>query len=100
MLLVNDLYDRPTALAAGQLWQRLHLWMTHRGWAIHPLNQPVERVDRERQKGAPSDIAGRLAEIATLPGWLPTFIFRAGVPVREARPSPRRDPSDLLRSVS
>jgi len=99
MLLVRDLHDRPTALSAGRLWQRLHLWLTHRGWAAQPLNQPVERVDRERQTGVPSGLADALSEIAEMPGWPPTFIFRAGSPVRRARASPRRDPAELLDDV-
>jgi hypothetical protein len=51
MIAVQDLYDLPTTLAAGQAWQRLHLWATARGLAAQPLNQPAEMVGR----GASSD---------------------------------------------
>lgn len=92
VIAVRDLYDRPTALCAGRLWQRLHLLLTAHDIAAQPLNQPVERVDRERADGNESpQIAEALARITDDPAWLPTFIFRAGYAVRSAPLSPRRD---------
>lgn len=89
---VRDLYDRPTALCAGRLWQRLHLLLTAHDIAAQPLNQPVERVDRERAEGNESpQIAGALARITGDPAWHATFIFRAGYAARAAPLSPRRD---------
>jgi hypothetical protein len=38
-------------LAAGRVWQKLHLSATTRGLAMQPLNQPIEMIDRERQTG-------------------------------------------------
>jgi hypothetical protein len=90
MISVRDLYDRPTALYAGRLWQRLHLWLTVRGLVAQPLNQPVECVDREHQMNAPERTAQALARITGDSDWHPTFIFRAGYADRPARLSPRR----------
>jgi len=90
MIAVRSLYDRPTSLHAGRLWQRLHLLLTARDLAAQPLNQPVERVDRERQLEQPAHTAEALARITGDPEWQPTFIFRAGYPLRAPLASPRR----------
>ncbi len=90
MIAVRDLYDIPTALAAGRLWQRIHLWATARGLVAQPLNQPVEVVDRERELDAPPHTAEALAELTGDPAWHPTFVFRMGYADRPARLSPRR----------
>jgi len=90
VITVRDLYDRAQALRAGRLWQRLHLWATVRGIAMHPMNQPMEMVDRDRMLGRPSAFAAGLAALAGDDGWRPTFAFRAGYPGRQANHSPRR----------
>ncbi|GLS28441.1 Acg family FMN-binding oxidoreductase [Neomesorhizobium albiziae] len=90
MIAVRDLYDRPTALQAGRLWQRLHLLLTARGLAGQPLNQPVERVDRERELDLPHQMAEALAQFTRDAAWLPTFIFRVGYAARPPSVSPRR----------
>jgi len=90
IIAVRDLYDRQTALAAGRLWQRLHLKLTASGLVAQPLNQPAERVDREHEHGAPAHTAEALAAIIGDPSWRPTFLFRAGYASRPARLSPRR----------
>ncbi|MEX0837896.1 MAG: hypothetical protein WD034_00070 [Parvibaculum sp.] len=90
MIAVRDRYDRPQALAAGRLWQRVHLTASAAGLAMHPLNQPVETLDRERQLGKEAESEARLAAIADEPGWQPTFVFRGGVPTRDAIASARR----------
>jgi len=90
MISVRDRYDRPQALAAGRLWQRLHLGASAAGLAMHPLNQPVETIDRERQLDKEAASEERLANIVKNPGWRPTFCFRGGYPAREAITSARR----------
>lgn len=96
-LLVPNAYDRTTALRAGQLWQRLHLWATTQGLAMQPLNQVLERIDRERQLAQPPRTAERLREQLAQPGWVPTFAFRVGYPLHEALAVPRRPvPAVLL----
>lgn len=88
-ILVRDLYDREQALQVGRMWQRLHLWATARGLAMHPINQAVEMVDRERQLDRPARYAADLAKLSGA-DWKPTFIFRIGYPKRQASRSPRR----------
>ncbi len=93
---VRDLYDRPTALVAGRLWQRLHLLMTARGLVAQPLNQPAERVDRDRELNDVSRTADALATLTGDSDWHPTFIFRAGYASHSARLSPRRSVEDVI----
>jgi hypothetical protein len=89
VLAVRDLYDRTQALAAGRIWQRLHLWATAKGLAMHPINQAVEMVDRDRQLGRDPAYAKALEKF-TGPGWQATFMFRIGYPDRRGMRSPRR----------
>ena len=96
MIAVNDLYDRPTAVAAGRLWQRIHLWATARGLVAQPLSQPAEMVDRERQLGRSPRTAEALAKFTGDPNWRPTFVFRMGYSDRAPRLSPRRPLEDVL----
>lgn len=90
LIFVDDLYDRARALQAGRVWQRIHLWATTRGLAMQPLNQPVERVDRERQLDAEPRSARALAALTGERAGRPTFAFRVGYPSRRASASPRR----------
>ena len=95
LICVRDRYDRPGAIAAGRAWQRLHLDAVARGIALQPLNQPIERVDRERQRGVGQAWRDRVAEL-TGPDWQATFAFRAGWPTTPAPPSPRRALGDII----
>ena len=95
-ILVRDPHDRVDALAAGRLWQRLHLDAVAAGVAMQPLNQPVEMVDRERQLGGGDAWARRMSGFAGMDGWRPTFAFRAGIARQTAPPSPRRALADVL----
>ena len=97
VVFVRDRLDQPAAIAAGRAWQRLHLAATARSLAAQPLNQPVERVDRDAALGRPDVFGGALAKLAPEPGWEATFVFRLGVPERPAAPSPRRALWDVLR---
>jgi hypothetical protein len=90
IIAVRDLYDRATALRAGRFWQRLHLWLTMRGLAAQPLNQPVEWVDRERALDRPVRTVLALSRIVGFGDWHPTFVFRAGYAKQPSRLSPRR----------
>jgi hypothetical protein len=89
LIVVRDRYDRPAALAAGRLWQRLHLSATANGVALQPLNQPIEMIDRERQTGRGTAWADRVAGLTRDAG-LATFAFRAGMPATAVPPSARR----------
>jgi hypothetical protein len=57
---------------------------------MQPLNQALERVDRERELGLQPDTARRLAGFTGDPALQPTFAFRAGYALQAANPSPRR----------
>jgi hypothetical protein len=96
MIVVRDPHERATALAVGRLWQRLHLWLTAHDLAAQPLNQPVERVDREQETGQPARAAEALSHIIGDATWRPAFVFRAGYPQREACFSPRRPVADVV----
>jgi hypothetical protein len=103
---VRDLYDRAQTLRAGRLWQRIHLWGTTQGLAMQPLNQPIEMVDRERDLGRAAKAAATLA--ALLGGAerggaegggadrKPTFAFRMGYALANAKASPRRAVEQVL----
>ncbi|MBD3896093.1 hypothetical protein IEI94_09545 [Halomonas sp. ML-15] len=93
---VQDLYDRAQTLGAGRIWQRMHLWATTQGLAMQPLNQPVERVDRERELGFEPKAARALGRLVGEADWQPTFVFRVGYPSRGASPSPRRSAEQVL----
>ena len=95
LIAVRDRYDRKATLAAGRLWQTLHLSATARGIALQPLNQPIEMIDRERQKGQDDQWAKRIASL-TGDDWQATFAFRAGYASRPAPPSPRRRLADVV----
>lgn len=96
LVTVRALYDRVQTLHAGRLWQRMHLWATTQGLAMQPLNQPVEMVDRERELKHPPRWARELEAIVGDPAWKPTFAFRAGYPLREVPPSPRRPVDEVV----
>ena len=95
LIAVKDRYDRESTIAAGRTWQRLHLSATVEGIAMQPLNQPIEMVDRERQRGPGRDWDRRVAQL-TGPDWQATFSFRAGYSDHAAPPSPRRALKDVV----
>jgi hypothetical protein len=96
IIAVPDAHERALAVEAGRLWQRLHLLFAARGIAAQPLNQPVERADRERALGLGPRVAGALARITGEAGSEAAFIFRAGYPKHEACLSPRRPLEDVI----
>jgi hypothetical protein len=89
IILVADPYDATTQLLGGRLLQRIQLGATHRGLALHHMNQITERIDRERATGAAPTFAARFARLLPA-GSQPLVAFRVGYPMRESRPSPRR----------
>jgi hypothetical protein len=95
LIAVRDRYDRRGAIAAGRLWQRLHLAATGFGVALQPINQPIEMIDRERFLDRGDAWARRIEALAGS-GWQATFAFRAGLPTRAAPASPRRRLADVL----
>lgn len=98
MLIVRNRLDMRSAIEAGRAWQRLHLAATAQGLAAQPLNQPVERIDRDAMLGRADSFGPTIAKFAGASGWEPTFMFRLGVAERAAGPSPRRALKDVLRT--
>ena len=96
---VRDRYDRPQALAAGRIWQRIHLEASAAGIAMHPLNQPVEMIDRDRQMGRNAEWEARLGEIIGDAAWQPTFAFRGGYPTKDAPASARRSVEQVTQAA-
>ena len=89
LIVVGDLYDRSQQIAAGRLWQRVHLALTAEGLAAHPLNQLPELVDRDRDLGQDRGWRDTLQAIAG-GSQQATFAFRFGYPTREVPHSARR----------
>jgi nitroreductase len=96
IMLVRDRLEMGSAIAAGRAWQRLHLAATTMGLSAQPLNQPVECVDRNAERGSNDEFANALSRFAHAPGWEATFVFRLGYAERPALPSPRRPLSAVL----
>jgi hypothetical protein len=80
----------------GRLWQRIHLWGTVNGFAMQPLNQIHERIDREATISIEPIFTRGLAALLDEPNWNGLFSFRMGYAARAAKPSPRRDLAEFL----
>lgn len=96
LIAVRDLYDQPQSLRAGQLWQRMHLWVTQQELAAQPINQLPEMVDRERQLGKAPRTANFLAKLIGDSIWKPTFAFRLGYSTLQGLASARRSVEDVV----
>lgn len=95
LLTVRDYEDTAQRLAAGRLWQRMHLWVTKEGLAAQPMNQLHERADREVQLGIGPKFGDALGGLFVDPSRRGIFTFRLGYPTRKAPPSPRRGLEDV-----
>jgi hypothetical protein len=95
LIIVDDLDARHGQVAAGRLWQRLHLALTAAGLAGQPISQVPELVDRDRQLGRDRGWRARLASIAGGEGHA-TFAFRFGRPLRQVPRSARRGLDQVL----
>jgi hypothetical protein len=92
---VRDARDRVQQLEGGRLLQRVHLWATREGLALHHTNQVTERADREAQLGIAPRFGTALDQ--RLPsGWQALSTFRIGHPIRTPRRSPRRPVEAVL----
>jgi hypothetical protein len=96
LLMVRDARDNGQRMQGGRMWQRMHLWATLNGIGMQPLNQMPERADREASLGIEPRFGNALKELAGDPAWQALMPFRLGYPERAARPSPRREASDVL----
>jgi hypothetical protein len=86
---VRDAADRREQLEGGRLLQRVHLWATGHGLAVHHMNQLTERADREIQLGLGRRFGDAIADLVPS-GWEALATFRLGHPTRTPRKSPRR----------
>jgi hypothetical protein len=92
---VRDTTDTVQQLQGGRLLQRVHLWATAHGIALHHMNQVTERADRERQLGLAPEFGHALATVMP-PGWEALSTFRIGFPTHDAKRSPRRSVEDVM----
>ncbi len=95
VIVVDALDDRRAQVAAGRLWQRLHLAFTAEGLAAQPMNQVPEMVDRDRELGRGALWRDRMLQFVESDGSV-TFAFRYGWPLRDVPQSARR-PVDWVR---
>jgi nitroreductase len=82
--------DNAQRIQAGRIWQRMHLWATSQGLAMQPLNQVVERAEREQTAGLRPDFSTEVAAMIPEAGWHAVMPFRIGYPMVDALGSPRR----------
>jgi hypothetical protein len=86
---VRDAASNRQRLEGGRLLERVHLWATGHGLALHHMNQLTERADREAQLGLDPRFGDAVADL--LPsGWQALATFRLGYPTHSPRKSPRR----------
>ncbi|MDQ1530585.1 MAG: hypothetical protein QOE37_690 [Microbacteriaceae bacterium] len=90
IVLVRDAADVAQRLGAGRLYQRMQLWATTKGLAMQPLNQAVERAERERVTGRSGPIRTGLTRLVGDSAWQPVMPMRIGYPTTPAPASPRR----------
>lgn len=90
ILAARETDDLEMRLKCGMAWQRMHLWTTARGIAMHPLNQLPEMRNRERVLGIEPRFGRALETLVSDRALHAMMCFRLGWPVREALPSPRR----------
>lgn len=90
IFVVHDYQDTAQRLAAGRLWQRMHLWMTNEGLAAQPMNQLHERADRELQLGLEPRFTEALDGLVGDDSRRGIFTFRLGHSTEQAPASPRR----------
>jgi hypothetical protein len=95
LIAVGNGTDPAQRLAAGRLFQRIHLAATIKGLAVQPLNQVIERVDREVAAGLKPTFATALAELTRADGQIVTA-FRIGHPTTTPHLSPRRPAEEVL----
>ncbi|MBJ7538043.1 Acg family FMN-binding oxidoreductase [Marinomonas transparens] len=96
LISIRHRYSKAENLTVGRLWQRLHLMATVAGLSMHPMNQPVEWVDRQKQLGQANSAEQHLSLLAGGAAWQTTFAFRMGYPTVPAVPSPRKPVKESL----
>ncbi|HVS05790.1 MAG TPA: hypothetical protein VHK65_06445 [Candidatus Dormibacteraeota bacterium] len=95
-IVVRDSSNPAQRIGAGRAYQRLQLWATFHGFAMQPLNQPLERADREKASGLAPVFGTELGALFPDPGMQPVMPFRLGYPTLQSLPSPRRPAEDVM----
>ena len=95
-LVARDKHDVVQRIKAGRIWQRMQLWATTQGLAVQPLNQVVERAEREEAGGSAPEFAPALAALVPEPDREALMPFRIGYPTAEALASPRRPAEEVI----
>lgn len=98
LIAVRQSQENAQRMAAGRLWQRMHLWATVHGLAMQPMNQMAERADREITQGITPHFGNALKALIGDSSWEALMPFRLGYPTYEALRSPRRAVNDVLRA--
>lgn len=90
VLYASSANTRSEQLQVGRAFQHMQLWAATHGLAMQPLNQLVERQDREETSGATAHFGPYLRELLGGPEWRAQMLFRIGRPKHAALRSPRR----------
>jgi len=96
LVAVDDPTDPEARIRAGRTLQRVHLWATGAGLALHHMNQVSERADRESQLHLPGPFGPALADLSP-DGASVLCSFRLGHPTQTPGPSPRRSVEQVVR---
>lgn len=94
-LVIRSKQDYSQRIKAGRIWERMHLWATAQGLAVQPLNQIVERAEREQSAGLAPEFTKALAGLVSDTSWQTVMPFRIGYPTTEALESPRRPAEEV-----
>jgi hypothetical protein len=96
ILVVHQSSDNAQRIQAGRVYQRMHLWATGQGLAMQPLNQAVERADREQTVRIGRTFNDAIAAMIPQAGWHAVMPFRIGYPTVDALENPRRPAEDVV----
>jgi hypothetical protein len=96
VIAVRDRQDRTQQINGGRLFERMHLWATGRGLALHMMHQAVDRAGREESLGLEPQFGNGLQALLGDPAWHAQSMFRLGYPTAEALRSPRRSVKEVL----
>jgi hypothetical protein len=94
-LVVRNKNDAIQRIKAGRVWERMHLWAATQGLAVQPLNQVVERAEREQSAGLAPEFTQAIVGLVPEPNGQALMPFRIGYPTGEALASPRRPAGEV-----
>jgi len=98
LLAIRDGQNRSQQIRAGQVWERIHLWLTREGLAAQPLNATVERAAREVVLGSDPHFGTTLQSLVGDSSWQTLLAFRFGYSTHEGLRSPRRDVNEVMKA--